>query len=213
MLIKKVHVLTTDLSHIVGAIRGVSDIPIMHANWTDQYSCAPETSFKIAHNGNYLFLQYNVKEKEVLAKIEHDQDYVNKDSCVKFFISFDDSPSYYTLAASCIGKSRFAYRQEGKDPQYADTQVMLSIKRYASLGSECFDRRQGDIKWSLLLVIPKSVFWMSNMKNFNGVKARANFCKCGELLSEPHFLSWNPIDNEVPNFYLPQFFGDLRFEE
>ena len=40
----------------------------------------------------------------------------------------------------------------------------------------------------------------------------ANFYKCGDKLQTPHFLSWNPIDLEKPNFHCPEFFGMLRFK-
>jgi hypothetical protein len=44
------------------------------------------------------------------------------------------------------------------------------------------------------------------------MKARGNFYKCGDSLSVPHFLSWQPIDNPTPNFHLEKFFGELDFE-
>lgn len=40
----------------------------------------------------------------------------------------------------------------------------------------------------------------------------ANFYKCGDKLQTPHFLSWNPINLEKPNFHCPEFFGTLNFE-
>ncbi len=41
---------------------------------------------------------------------------------------------------------------------------------------------------------------------------KANFYKCGDELQTPHFLSWNPIEIEKPDFHRPDFFGTLRFE-
>ena len=39
-----------------------------------------------------------------------------------------------------------------------------------------------------------------------------NVYKCGDNLSQPHFLSWQPIHTDKPNFHVPQFFGEVEFE-
>jgi hypothetical protein len=44
-----------------------------------------------------------------------------------------------------------------------------------------------------------------------GVRWRANFYKCAEHNSHPHWLMWAPIDFPKPNFHLPEFFGTLEF--
>jgi hypothetical protein len=41
---------------------------------------------------------------------------------------------------------------------------------------------------------------------------KANFYKCGDELQTPHFLSWNPIEIDQPDFHRPDFFGTLEFE-
>jgi hypothetical protein len=40
----------------------------------------------------------------------------------------------------------------------------------------------------------------------------ANFYKCADQTSHPHWLTWSPVDFPRPNFHLPQFFGELTFE-
>jgi hypothetical protein len=39
----------------------------------------------------------------------------------------------------------------------------------------------------------------------------ANFFKCADHSSHPHWASWSPIGEEL-NFHQPQTFGLLRFE-
>ncbi len=46
----------------------------------------------------------------------------------------------------------------------------------------------------------------------NGFTLHGNFYKCGDLTSEPHYLSWAPVTFEHPNFHLPAFFGNLILE-
>ena len=40
---------------------------------------------------------------------------------------------------------------------------------------------------------------------------RANFYKCGDGTSVPHFLSWSHIETETPDFHCPEFFGNMHF--
>ena len=48
--------------------------------------------------------------------------------------------------------------------------------------------------------------------SLDGQTIKANFYKCGDELQTPHFLSWNPINIEKPDFHRPDFFGSLEFE-
>ncbi len=44
-----------------------------------------------------------------------------------------------------------------------------------------------------------------------GVTWRANFYKCGDRTSHPHWLTWSVIDLPEPDFHRPEFFGTLEF--
>ncbi|MDR0824074.1 MAG: hypothetical protein LBN74_03205 [Prevotella sp.] len=199
-------------SLIIERLQGVQENNIDCVNWPVLYPSHPKVSFKIAHNGGYLFLRFFVEENEILAKTEKDNGSVWTDSCVEFLISFEGDINYYNAEFSCIGKALLGYRKDKSDATHADAATINSIKRYSTLGTEPFDKKQGDFKWNMLVVIPVSAYWQSGLDSFNGVKAHANFYKCGDGLTTPHFLSWNPIKTENPNFHVPQFFGKLTFE-
>lgn len=199
-------------AQIIECMQNVQENNISCVNWPELYPSDPKVSFKIAHNGNYLFIQFFVEENEVLAKTTEDNGPVWTDSCVEFFISFNNSPQYYNAEFSCIGKALLGYRKDRNSASHADPAIMKTIKRYSSLGTEPFDKKQGDFKWNMLVAIPVSAYWKSDLKSFSGIKARANFYKCGDDLTTPHYLSWNPIKTEKPNFHVPQFFGELNFE-
>ena len=85
------------------------------------------------------------------------------------------------------------------------------VQRWSSLGQEDFEERIGDCSWEVALVIPYSAFFMHNITSLDGKAIRANFYKCGDKLQTPHFLSWNPIDLEKPNFHCPEFW-DVAFQ-
>lgn len=44
-----------------------------------------------------------------------------------------------------------------------------------------------------------------------GVVWRANFYKCADLSSHPHWLTWAPVDWPHPDFHRREFFGFLEF--
>ena len=44
-----------------------------------------------------------------------------------------------------------------------------------------------------------------------GAKMHANVYKCGDMTVKCHYLAWNPIGCETPNFHCPEYFGCLIF--
>jgi hypothetical protein len=50
------------------------------------------------------------------------------------------------------------------------------------------------------------------LSTFKGLKAKANFFKCGDETLEPHFVTWNPVKTTSPDYYRPEFFGEVLFE-
>lgn len=68
-----------------------------------------------------------------------------------------------------------------------------------------------NFEWQITMMIPIAVFEFSGLKTLPGQEAIGNFYKCGDDLPTPHFLTWNMIDAETPDFHSPQFFGELEF--
>ncbi len=94
----------------------------------------------------------------------------------------------------------------------ATKSVLDSVKRFSSLHCSVFDERHDAQPWWLIIAIPASALFMHKFHSWDGIKAKANVYKCGDNLSKPHFLSWNPIHHPTPNFHLPEFFGTLELE-
>ena len=91
-------------------------------------------------------------------------------------------------------------------------QTMQSIDRWASLGTKPFDTRTEPTKWELALRLPVSTFFLHKLDSFEGLRATGTVYKCGDCLPVPHFISWNPIQTENPDFHRPEFFGQMLFE-
>lgn len=213
MLVKKIEISNTDdLNIVVDKMNGLQKNAIACINWEDRYPSSANVSFKIAHNGEFVFLHFFVEEDEVLASVTEDNGEVWTDSCVEFFISFGDSPYYYNAEFSCIGKGLLGYRKDRGNAIKADGKLLSSIKRLSSLGTKPFGRKSGTCEWNMIIAIPVTAYWQSDLGSFDGISARANFYKCGDNMSMPHFLSWSPVKTDNPNFHLPEFFDKLDFE-
>lgn len=194
-----------------GALAGIAAQPIACNNWAAEYPYAPKATFSAAHNGTHLFLTFRVDEECTAAVVTEDNGPVWTDSAVEFFISFDDK-GYYNFEFSCIGKALLGFRKTKPDVTHAEADIMKTIRRVSSLGEANFEERTGENHWELHVTIPATAFFAHDFATLDGLKARANVYKCGDNLSKPHFLSWQPIRTEKPNFHVPEFFGDVEFE-
>lgn len=191
------------------------DLPaeeIGQVNWPGQFPYAPKTFFKAFHNGEKLFLHFHVQEDVTMAQVGEDNGEVWTDSAVEFFITFDET-GYYNFEFTCIGKALLGFRKLKPEAVHADSTVMQSIERSASLGTELFAEKHIDGGWTLNVAIPVSAFFKHQIRSLDGRQARGNFYKCGDNLSKPHFVSWAPIGTVNPNFHVPEFFGTLVFEK
>ena len=186
---------------------GVPFHRIDSVNW-ETYPYCPEVSFRIAHNGEAIFLNYKVNESDIKAVCDRDNGKVWEDSCVEFFISFTES-SYYNIECNCIGKLLIGKGADKRGRTPLPDALLRQVDRWSSLGALPLENRSGD--WEISLIIPKAIFYPEITHSLDKVIAKGNFYKCGDNLRTPHFLSWNPIQNETPNFHLPEFFGELRF--
>lgn len=180
-------------------------------NWPDQFPYSPRAEAFLWHTGNRLHIVYRADEEHVAATVEADNGPVYTDSCMEFFIAFDNN-GYYNIESNCIGKILMSHRRgRDLDIHYAAADTLGSIERTPSLGTAPFECKKAAGPWQLRLDIPASAFFKHSLASFKGVEARANIYKCGDKLPVPHFLSWNAITAEKPNFHLPEFFASIIF--
>ena len=190
------------------------------AQWPERNNgYKPEVRFRIAYSQQMLFIEYYVKEANIKALYSEDKDSKPfKDSCCEFFFSPECNNNYYNMELNCIGKGTFAFRRGGrKGPKIAyGEEIMKRIFRYSTLGEapiETSVKENGALfEWKLTVAIPLECFTETPMETLQGKTMRANFYKCGDDMPKPHFLTWNRIELEKPDFHTPDFFGALTFE-
>ncbi|MEO6187668.1 MAG: carbohydrate-binding family 9-like protein [Ginsengibacter sp.] len=173
-----------------------------------EFAAKPTVSFTIAHDVSNIFLKYFVEEKFIRAQNNTINSPVHEDSCVEFFVSFDEGATYYNMEFNCIGTAMVGYGPSKNNRKLLDSSLVKNLKRKSIITSE----NDKGSTWQLTLAISLSTFIYTSIHKLQGLTCRANFFKCGDLLPEPHFISWSDIKSEKPNFHLSEFFGRLVFE-
>lgn len=182
-------------------------------NWRDTFPARPATALRLAHTGTMLFVRFDVQGRGLRAMHTHDLEHVNEDSCVEFFVTNADQSRYFNFEFNCVGVCNASHRISKSEDVHRLTQDQLrSILRYSEVESAPFDNRDGNYIWSLTVGIPLSLLSIKPAILNRSVTLRGNFYKCGDLTSEPHYLSWAPVTFPRPNFHLPAFFGTLILE-
>ena len=214
LIIPKLNQVALSAAEIPAALlaAGITYTPIDNVNWPESYPYKPKVEFAAAHTGDALLLHYRVEEQSVRAVACKDHEHIWEDACAEFFIMPAEDGFYYNLECNCTGKLLVAVGKDRNNRQPAPAEVMQGIDRWASLGTEPFDTRNEPTKWELCLRVPISTFFLHKFESFDGMKARGNAYKCGDNLPVPHFISWNPIKTENPDFHRPEFFGQMHFE-
>lgn len=199
---------TSAIGEISSKLDDVHREIIQYSPWA-AFPYKPEAAFAMAHGGSGVFLKFFVEEKYVRAVYSEPNQPVYKDSCVEFFISFGEEREYYNFEFNCAGTCLLSFGEERTNREMTSPELIRSIAFHSSLKPAI--SRDANIGWELTVAIPFAAFQYHQISSMKGKKCRANFYKCGDDLPEPHFLAWNTIQTEEPDFHRPEFFGTVEF--
>ncbi len=177
----------------------------------------PRTEVKIAYDQMSIYLMFQVADRYVRAVAAAHQDNVWEDSCVEFFFTpnFYVSTGYFNLEMNCGGIMLFHFQPgSGQDRIVIPKKDCNKIKVVHSLPRIVDPEIKEPVTWRVAYSIPFGL-----LKRYcpvtlpgPGVEWPANFYKCGDKTSHPHWLTWSKVDFPRPNFHLPQSFGILEFQ-
>ena len=177
-------------------------------NWSE-FPYKPETFFYVAYSHTSICISYRVKGLGLKALYLKDQEPVWQDSCVEFFCKRVDQEGYFNFEFNCIGTSLAAIHKTREDRVSRSEEQMQKIKRYSSVSREAFEEKDGIFEWNLIVEIPFELLGID--KDNLPEKILANFYKCGDGTKNIHYVSWNAIEVEKPDFHRPDYFGELYF--
>ena len=181
---------------------------IDNAPWPE-FPYRPEASFRVAVSQEYLFIKFNVKGLGLKAEFTETNQPVWQDSCVEFFVADPDGCAYHNFEINCIGTLLSARQSaKGVDVTPISEEDAGKIIRITSLEREKFSEKEGEFEWSVTAGIPWRLMGYEACPEI----IRANFYKCADGSSRPHYLCWSPIETPEPDFHRPEYFGELKIE-
>jgi hypothetical protein len=176
----------------------------------------PVAKAKMMYDDDNLYLIFRVQDRFVRCITNEHNGPVWEDSCVEFFFSPDSSLPllYFNLEINCGGTPLMRYnlipRKKFKTLEIED---IKTIEIFHSLPEIIDPEIAEPVTWTIEYRIPISLLEKYTMITHPkpGISWRANFYKVAENTSNPHYMTWSVVDNPVPDFHLPQFFGLLKF--
>jgi hypothetical protein len=162
---------------------------------------------QVCYGPDKLKVRLTAYEKEPLARSEGLTDWIHLDSALEFFFCpLRDDPRYFNFEFNPLGA---VYLGFGFDRHRSVRQLIPDYRRLFSAAPFNFDGG-----WGIEFAIPASFIriYMPSFKLETGLEMRGNFYKCGDETKTPHYLAWNPIDCDHPEFHRPGDFGRLCLE-
>ncbi len=177
----------------------------------------PKTQFKVAYDANNVYVIFRVEDNYVRAVQQGYHAPVCSDSCVEFFFTpgTDIAKGYFNLETNCGGTILFNHQiARGVNVKKLAPADLDTIEIAHSQPTIVDPEIQTPTTWTLEYRLPIAILkkYTPIVKPAPGVTWKANFYKCADKTSHPHWLTWSLVDLPKPNFHRPDFFGDLIFE-
>lgn len=178
----------------------------------------PRTEAKLLRSPAALHGFFRVRDRYVRCVHERFQQAVYKDSCVEFFVQPTTDGGYFNFEFNCGGAMLASYIIDPTRVEHgfkdftrltAGQGSLVSI--YHSLPPLVEPEMGDDVTWLIEFRIPFALLeqYAGPLGDPAGRVWRANFYKCGDETSHPHWAAWSPVDEL--NFHLPRCFGRIRF--
>lgn len=180
----------------------------------------PETTLWLWHNNTSIMGLFEVRDQYVRAVNTTYCASVCQDSCVEFFASPARELGYinfeFNCGGTCLASHVTDWRRTAtgfKAYAYIPEQEGKTISTFHSLPREVSPEIIEPVTWKLGFSIPVQIYAtrFSIPGKLSGQRWHANFYKCGDRTSHPHWASWKPVT--ALNFHLPECFGEITFEK
>lgn len=180
----------------------------------------PDTRARVLYDDDSLYLTFRVKDKYVRAIATEYRGKVWEDACVEFFMQPKADRGYFNFEINCGGTLLLSYHE---NPQWKgeinlkDGGVPWDLAKdvviFHSMPQKIDPEIARDTTWLIEYRIPLKLLeqYVGPLQKLAGQTWRANFYKCAETNSHPHWAAWSPIERGY-DFHSPKLFGLLHFE-
>ncbi len=175
----------------------------------------PATRAKLLYQDEGLFVALHVKDRYVRCVQQGYQAPVCRDSCVEFFVEPVAGKGYFNFEVSCGGHLLLHYNVERGDTidrTPLSRSACEAVRIFHSLPDQIEPERGEPTDWQVAYFAPFSLFtpYVGEVRPQAGDAWRANFYKCADDTSHPHWGMWSPVTGKL-SFHQPAFFGKIRF--
>jgi hypothetical protein len=180
----------------------------------------PKTSVRLLYDMAGIFGMFHVEDQYVRCVRARYGEPVYKDSCVEFFVKPKADGGYFNFEFNCGGallcsyivnpeRTSEGFREFIRVPEQDGRHVVVGHSLPTIVEPEIADV----VTWTLEFFIPFGLIekYSGPLGDVRGQEWTANFYKCGDETSHPHWASWKPVPEL--NFHMPQCFGIIMFEE
>ena len=188
----------------------------MHYYAGDKPEHSPKVQAKLRYDDDSIYVIWRVEDQYVRAVAAEHQGPVCKDSCVEFFFTPDPEVEggYFNLEMNCGGTMLFHFATLPRKGSPIAPEDIARIEVAHSLPKRVDPEIQTPTTWTVEYKIPLTIlpkYFPKAVKPSPGVIWRANFYKCGDQTSHPHWLTWSYVDSPKPDFHVPKWFGTIEF--
>ena len=199
-----------------GAWKDVETIELKHFI-AEEPEHKPKTEAKVLYDDKFVYVIFRVEDRYVRAVAQNYHDSICQDSCVEFFFTpgTDISLGYFNIEINCGGTMLFYFQAApGVDTKPVSNSDCDRVKIFHSEPKIVEPEKQEPTTWVIEYRVPVDILekYCSVTRPAPQVCWRANFYKCADKASHPHWLTWSLIDSPVPSFHRPEFFGTLEFK-
>ncbi|HMK61085.1 MAG TPA: carbohydrate-binding family 9-like protein [Dissulfurispiraceae bacterium] len=179
----------------------------------------PKTSVRLLYDNSGLFGIFRVRDRYVRAIHTRYGAPVFKDSCVEFFVKPGRGKGYFNFEFNCGGTflSSYITNSERTSDGFREFVCIAEddarcVAAYHSLPDVVDPEILVPVTWTLEFFIPFTLLrkYAGPLGELQDGEWRANFYKCGDETSHPHWASWQPVPEL--NFHMPEYFGAISFE-
>lgn len=194
--------------------------PLDIANFHPESSShRPAVQARALYDADRIHVAFTVADQYVRCVHDRNQQTVCEDSCVEFFVEPRAGLGYFNFELNCGGTMLANHitdptRVEGKVASAGpiENEWLSRIEITHSLPLIVEPEIVEAVVWRVALSIPFELFeaYLGSLGDPAGQTWRANFYKCGDATSHPHWASWAPIGKRL-DFHQPDRFGAITF--
>ncbi len=167
--------------------------------------CGVRAFGQFCYDDSNLYVHLRALEKDIRAEYTAPLSPVHEDSCLEFFFMPETGDRYFNFEINPNGCLYLGFGHNRADRFALYRSDMEDIFNIVS------DRT--DDGWEVSYQIPLDFIRLYYPDfEFSGT-LRANVYKCGDLTAAKHYLSWNPVLSEKPDFHRPEYFGTMDFAD